>query len=132
MTEPSVSWKVYVDTKFDASEKAVGAALAAAEKAVSAALSAAKEAVTKAETASGARFDDANHIKEAMQNAQKDFARIDSVEALKERLGKMENRLSASDGQTQGVGKSFANINTVLILVLGAAAIAIPLWMRNP
>jgi hypothetical protein len=127
MTE-SVSWKVYVDTRFEAADKAVNAALASAEKAVSAALAAAKEAVTKAETAANVRFKDGNHIKDAMLDAQKEFASKEKVEALADRLSRLENQLATNAGKSQGVGASFANINTVLLLGFGAIAVAFKLW----
>ncbi len=54
--------------RYDASSKALDAALLAAEKAVQTALTAAEKAVTKAETAAEKRFDAVNEFRAAYQD----------------------------------------------------------------
>jgi hypothetical protein len=119
----SVSWRTYVDTRFDASEKAVASALAAAEKAVAAALSAAKEAVTKAEAAQSKRDDASNEIRGAMVDQQKNFASAEKVDAAIARIGRLENQQATMGGKYQGIALVVLGIATLASLLIGAASL---------
>jgi hypothetical protein len=109
-------------------QRAVEAALQAAEKAVAAALAAAKEAVIKAEMASADRFEDGNHIKEAMLDAQKNFADARLVNDLKEsttkRLDRIDATLSEMAGRTAGVGAVADNMFGIIGALAGLVAVA--------
>jgi hypothetical protein len=123
----TVTWKEYVDTRFDAQDKAVGAALASAERAVTAALAARELATTKAEEAQEKRNETFNEFRTLSNDRDKNFASTEKVDGIVERLSKLENQNSANDGKSQGITNSFGNLNTILILVLGAAAVLIPM-----
>jgi len=122
----NVSWRDYVDTRFDASEKAVASALAAAEKAVAAALSAAKEAVTKAEAAQSKRDDASNEIRGAMVDQQKNFASSEKVDGLGARITALESQQAAASGKSAGV----VSVREAITWLIGAAVFLLLIWDR--
>jgi hypothetical protein len=68
-----ISLKEYIETRFEAQEKAVSAALAAAEKAVVAALASSEKAVDKAEVSAERWRNAANEWRGAMGDRERDF-----------------------------------------------------------
>jgi hypothetical protein len=101
VTSDDVSLREYVDTRFEAQEKAVAAALAAQEKAVAAALAAADRAVAKAETAAERRFESVNEFRATLTDQARTFMpRAESEQALRgltEKLDVLTNRVNARD-----------------------------------
>jgi hypothetical protein len=89
--EPSVSWRNYVDVRFETQDRAVAAALAAQEKAVAAALAAAKEAVTKAENATERRFENSNEWRNTVETLQRTYMpRTEAVQVSSSMTEKIE------------------------------------------
>lgn len=66
--------KEYVTERFNSSEKAVSAALAAVEKGNAAAMASAEKAILKAEASADKRAEASNEIRAAMMDQQKTFA----------------------------------------------------------
>lgn len=99
--EPSVSWREYVDGRFEQQDRAVAAALAGQEKAVAAALAAADRAVSKAEAASEKRFEGVNEFRAALaDNFRTLMPRAEAeqaVRALNEKLDVLTARVNAKD-----------------------------------
>lgn len=91
----TVSLKEYVEKRFDASDKAISAALAAAEK-----------AVIKAETAADKRFESVNEFRAALEDQQENLLTKNehrlTVDGLQARLKVIEDeriaRLAAGGG----------------------------------
>lgn len=106
--DPSVSWRDYVESRFEQQDKAVAAALASQERAVAAALAAADRAVLKAETASEKRFDAVNEFRAALaDNFRTLMPRSESeqaIRALTEKLDILTTRVNAKDDRGQGRG----------------------------
>jgi hypothetical protein len=109
-----ISLREYVDERFGAQEKAVGAALAAAEKAVAAALAAADRAVAKAEAASERRFDSVNEFRAALDdNARRLLPRAEAEARLKgmeEKLDLLTARVNAREERGRGAGEMWGFI----------------------
>lgn len=95
--------KEHFDALRQADKEAVSTALAAAEKAVTAALTASEKAILKAEAAANDRFAAGNEIKGAMENAQKQFATMDAVAALRDRIDKLESAALTAGGKYTGM-----------------------------
>jgi len=99
--EPTVSWRNYVDSRFETQDKAVAAALAAQEKAVSAALTAADRAVAKAESAAERRFESVNEFRATLTDQARTFMPRAEAEqaarALNEKLDVLTARVNARD-----------------------------------
>lgn len=77
MSEPTVTLREYVDTRFEAVEKAV----------------------TKAEVATEKRFDGVNEFRQTLTDQNKTFASAERVDGLAQRLDKIEGRSGGlSDG----------------------------------
>lgn len=115
--------KVYTDQRFEASEKAVTAALTASDKAVVAALSAQKEAVIKAELATDKRFETVRLEADFRMNALGD--KIDELQkSMNQSLGRAgrddrdEGRVYAQGVQTRYLG-IYAVIGVLLSVVAG-------------
>lgn len=131
MTEPGVTWKEYVDTRFDAQDKANGIALAAADRATTAALAAQEMATSKAEEAQEKRNEGFNNFRSLSNDRDKNFATKESVDNLAEKVNTLVNQLSASAGKSQGSAGALTNLNTWLILAIGIAAIAVQVWSKQ-
>lgn len=106
--EPTVSWRNYVDSRFETQDRAVAAALAAQEKAVAAALAAADRAVAKAEMAAEKRFEAVNEFRAALaDNFRTLMPRSESeqaIRALTEKLDTLTARVNARDDRGRGMG----------------------------
>lgn len=125
MIDNTVSWKEYVDTRFDAQDKAVGAALASAEKAVTAALVAQELATTKAEEAQEKRNETFNNFRSLSNDRDKNFATVEKVDGLIDRVNKMENARSGEAGQVQGAGMSRAAMVTIITTAISISGVVI-------
>jgi hypothetical protein len=110
--------------RFDAQERAVGAAMAAQEKAVGAAMAAADRAVQKAETAADRRAEGQNEFRATLTDQAATFATKDAVQDVRVALGKdvaaLNSRMDRSDGAKTGRGESWQ----ALLGVAGLAAAA--------
>jgi hypothetical protein len=95
--EPSVSWREYVDGKFEGQEKAVAAALAAA-----------KEAVVKAENAAERRFEAQNEFRGTLTDQARTFMpraeAEQTIRAINEKLDVLTARVNARDDRVRGMG----------------------------
>jgi hypothetical protein len=103
-----VSWRDYVDTRFEQQDRAVVAALAAQEKAVAAALAAADRAVAKAENAAERRFEAQNEFRGTLSDqARTLFPRAEAEQVLKgmnEKIEVLTSRVNSRDDRGQGRG----------------------------
>jgi hypothetical protein len=94
--------------RFEASEKALAAAMLAAEKAINAALTSAAQAVQKAEVASENRFAAVNEFRSQLADQTSTFIpRIEAnakLESISEKLDALSSRLDRSEGS--GYGKN--------------------------
>lgn len=108
--------KEHFDALRLADKEAVATALNAAEKATNAALEASEKAIGKAEIAANNRFDAGNEIKGAMENAQKSFATIETVNAQRERMDRIDKDISDLRGRSAGASQ-------IIGYVLGAAGL---------
>ena len=115
----SVSLREYVDTRFEAQEKAVNAALAAAQQAVNAALVAAQKAVEKAEVATEKRFENSNEWRNTVETLQRTYMpRVESEQrfsTLDEKLVGVIKRAASRDDRGMGLHQGWL----ILISVLG-------------
>lgn len=107
--------KTHFDALRLADKEAVATALAAAEKAVTAALTASEKAILKAETSADKRAEASNEIRQAMIDQQKNFASIDTIEAAKQRIDKLETALLTSGAKSAGFGQ----LGTMLVVAIG-------------
>lgn len=85
------------EQRYQASQKALDAALLSADRAVQAALQAAKEAVNKAELSADKRFELLNELRTGV-------ATTDQIEALEKIVGDLAKRSDQRDGRGAGVG----------------------------
>lgn len=112
MDEQTVSLRDYMDQRFDSSDKAINAALAAA-----------KEAVLKAEAASEKRFEAVNEFRASLSDQQRTLMpRVESelvVKNLADRLKVLE------DAKTQAAGgwSGARNLWGVIVGVIGVLSI---------
>ena len=115
----SVSLREYVDTRFEAQEKAVNAALAAAQQAVNAALVAAQKAVEKAEVATEKRFENSNEWRNTVETLQRTYMpRSESEQrfsTIDEKLVSVIKRAASRDDRGMGLHQGWL----ILISVLG-------------
>lgn len=122
MTDLTVTWREYVDSRFETQDRAVAAALAAQEKAVAAALAAADRAVAKAEAASERRFESVNEFRSALNdNARTLIPRAEAEERFRgvaEKLDVLTARVNAREERGRGAGEMWA-------FILGGAGILI-------
>ncbi len=125
--------KEYVDQRFDASQKAVEAALQAAEKMGGAALASADRAVSKAEVAAEKRFDATNEFRgqqkdmittlfprmEAEQRFNAFDDRLKKVEEFRDRMSGGEDRQTSMKNTTMwAVGLAIATIIAIVTVIL--------------
>jgi len=73
MPDDVISLRQYVDSRFDAQDRAVATAMSAAEKAVAAALMAAEKAVVKQENATEKRFENTNEWRNTVETLQRTY-----------------------------------------------------------
>jgi hypothetical protein len=104
------------------------------EEAVDAALAAAEKAVTKAEVANEKRFDSVNEFRAQLNDQARNFMPRKEYEvqqeALARRLTALERSQSTSGGRTEGADVRFAQIISVLAVVVAAATIVIAIVVR--
>lgn len=108
MSDAIVSWKDYVDVRFEAQEKGVQTALSAAEK-----------AVIKAETAAEKRFELLNELREGV-------ATKEQLEALEKVVNELKDRLNTSQGKNSGIS-AFAGW---IVAAIGLAATIITIILK--
>lgn len=99
------------EQRYEASQKALDAALLSADRAVQAALLAAKEAVTKAELSADKRFELLNELRTGV-------ATTEQIEALEKVVTELGNRVTRAEGS--GAGK--VAMYGWLIAAIGALA----------
>jgi homoserine kinase len=99
-SEPTVSWREYVDSRFASQKEAVTAALAAADR-----------AVLKAENASEKRFDAVNEFRSALgDNFRTLMPRAEAeqaIRAISEKIDVLTARVNKREDRGGGMG-SFA------------------------
>lgn len=98
----------YVDTRFDAQNTAVNAALTAQKEAVAAALAAADRAVAKAEMASEKRFEGVNEFRASLNDQSRLLMpRAETeqiIRALDAKITSLQDRVDARDNRGVGMG----------------------------
>jgi ABC-type transporter Mla subunit MlaD len=108
LSNDAISLREYVDTRFEAQDKAVTAALAAQEKAVAAALAAADRAVAKAENASEKRFENVNEFRASLNDQSRLLMpRSESEQAIRsitEKIDILTTRVNSRDDR--GIGRT--------------------------
>lgn len=113
------------DQRFEAQLNAFNVAFAAEQDFVKAALAAADKAVAKAETAAEKRFEAINEFRQSLSDQSRlQMPRSECeklIEALKERIGKIESSVQSVVGQRVG---SHENLATVVAIIAGIAAVA--------
>jgi len=112
------TFKIYVDERFAAQDKAVNVGLSAQRTAVDAALTAQKEAVIKAETATEKRFESVNEFRAQSAMQQATYVTIAEHQAelralnlrfeelnknLLARLDRIEERINKAEGVKSGL-----------------------------
>jgi hypothetical protein len=106
--------------RFEASQKALDAALMAADRAVQAALSAAKEAVIKAELSADKRFELLNELRTGV-------ATTDQLEALEKIVTELKETQNRGSGRSAGIAALYGWIVGAVALVGGVIAIVVSL-----
>lgn len=123
----SVSLREYVDSRFEAQERAVAAALAAQEKAVTAALAAADRAVAKAEAASERRFESINEFRGALADSARLLMPRQESEQLHrttaEKIDVLTARVNARDDRSRGLGQGWAILAAAVAFIASTAAL---------
>ena len=108
--EPTVSWRDYVDRRFDAQKEAVAAALAAADR-----------AVAKAESAAERRFEAQNEFRGTLSDqARMLMPRAEAEQALKtinDKIEVLSSRVNSREDRGQGRGDVWG-------FIVGAAGFA--------
>lgn len=104
--------------RYDASQKALDAALLSADRAVQAALQAAKEAVTKAELSADKRFELLNELRVGV-------ATTDQLEALEKVVGDLAKRVDMGEGAVKGGQAKLAGIYAALAAAVAVLAIVV-------
>jgi len=109
-------------TKFDSSEKAVGAALAAQEKLVSAAFESSEKAIVKAEEAQRAYNERSNEFRGQLDDQAKmlipraeAIQRFDALDKIVSDLQRGESRIT---GGSEATGKARQQANWIIGLVV--------------
>jgi hypothetical protein len=108
------------EQRYEASQKALEAALLAADRAVQAALLAAKEAVTKAELSADKRFELLNELRTGI-------ATSDQLEALEKVVTELAKRADQNTGAILGRN----GLITVVLGVVGAIGVAASVWFAT-
>ncbi len=112
----NISLREYVDTRFEAQEKAVAAALAAAEKAVNAALAAQEKAVSLAEGNAEKWRSSANEWRGAMDDREGNFVKVGEYNLALAQIKEIKETLATAAGRGQGWASGWQ-------LLLGLAAL---------
>jgi hypothetical protein len=133
--DPVVSWRDYVDSRFETQNLAVAAALAAQEKAVAAALAAADRAVAKAEMAAEKRFESVNEFRSALaDNFRTLMPRSESEQALKaltEKLDALTVRVNSRDDRNRGMSALWGIVAGGIGLLIATISIVFMLLGRS-
>lgn len=116
METEKISLKEYFEKRFEASDKAVAAAL-----------SAAKEAVAKAENASEKRFDSVNEFRATLSDQQRNLmprAEVEiQIKALTGRSDSNENRIIALENKGSGIYQGIGYVVGVIGIVSAIVAV---------
>jgi hypothetical protein len=104
--------------RYDASQKALDAALLSADRAVQAALLAAKEAVTKAELSADKRFELLNELRIGVATTDQLDALEKLVAGIADRVTLAEGRLSGSAASRAGIYAAIAAVGVVITVVV--------------
>lgn len=121
--ENNISLREYVDTRFEAQERAVAAALAAAEKAVNAALSAQEKAVSLAEGNAEKWRASANEWRGAMDDREGNFVKVGEYALTVQQISKLEKAIENAVGRGQGWESGWKILTGLGALVAVAVAI---------
>lgn len=104
--DKDVTWRDYVDRRFEDLEKAVTVALSSAEK-----------AVVKAETATEKRFEATNEFRQQLSDQTNTFIPRPEYAAqyksLEEKVSMLTDRMNQDKGQDISMGKIYAAIGAV-------------------
>ena len=122
------------EQRFDAQEKAVGAALASVERAGATALAAAKEAVNKSEASTNDRLALHNGLQQRLDGQTATFPTRKEVEqnfsSLTERLNRLQERVDKGEGKDSGASALWGYIAGVFGLLIGASGIVLAISRR--
>jgi len=112
-----ISFRDYVDTRFEALEKSITVALSSSEK-----------AVLKAETATEKRFEGVNEFRQALSDQASNFLGREEYktahQALIDKIDGLTTRMAAMDGRSSGYGQSWGIILGVISAIGVIAFIA--------
>jgi hypothetical protein len=113
--------------QYDASQRALDAALLAADRAVLAALSAAKEAVIKAETATERRFDSVNEFRQTLSDQAATFmSRAEwatAHQALEKSILDLGKRIERSEGEAVGANARAASSRAATTIAIAVGVL---------
>jgi predicted nucleic acid-binding Zn-ribbon protein len=107
--------------RYDASQKALDAALLAADRAVRAALQAANEAVAKTESASDKRFELLNELRSGVATEDQLEALKAVVTALTDRINRAEGRIGGARENRTGIYAALTALGVVVTIVVVVA-----------
>jgi hypothetical protein len=136
------TFKIYVDERFAAQDKAVNVGLSAQRTAVDAALTAQKEAVIKAETATEKRFESVNEFRAESVMRQSTYVTIaeyqaelravnarleEIVKTLNMRTTLLEERMNKTEGARSGLHAGWVYLGSAVALTAGLIGIFLAL-----
>lgn len=134
MAEPDwtiASLKEHYDQRFDDTQKAVDAALAANEKQTASALAASEKAGQKAEVAAERRFDALNELRQMVNDQMVDYAKQPVVDAMfkgvNEKIEALQAAKSEATGRTLGVGAVVGYVFGIFGVI--GVLVAIIVWL---
>lgn len=127
--DTEVSLREYVDTRFEAQEKAAAVALAAVKEASVSAQSAADRAVAKAEAATDKRFESVNEFRAALDdNTRTLMPRAEAEQQFKaiiEKIDDLTKRMAAKEEQGRGLNQGWL----ILVALTGVLATGVGVYM---
>jgi hypothetical protein len=117
------------EQRFDAQEKAVGAALAAQKELSAQALANSKEAITKADVSTEKRFEAVNEFRSTLRDQQNTFMTRKEAEAsmaeLTRQVRDLQARVDKAEGQGSGAWNLWVLIGGGVVLLVGVLGILI-------
>jgi small-conductance mechanosensitive channel len=117
------------EQRFNASQQALSAAMAANKELVSAALTSAEKAVQKAETANERRFESVNEFRQTLTDQTKEFptkAVVDGqMSAIREQVSALTGRMDRQDGTKSGWHDGGALLMTVISIAIGIGGVVV-------
>ena len=117
------------EQRFNASQQALSAAMAANKELVSAALTSAEKAVQKADTANEKRFENVNEFRQTLSDQTKDFptkAVVDGqLGAIREQVSALTGRIDRQEGTKSGWHDGGTLLVTIISVAIGMAGVAV-------